>query len=96
MVQQASTSGRADAEDFYELLGVPRDADPETIKRRYYVLARKMHPDKNPDDPQAKERFQRLAEAYQVCLQVLLKSLRSRHVLKTCLPSQIKVLILTD
>ena len=56
-----STSG----ESFYDLLGVPKDAAPETIKRQYYLLARKMHPDKNPDDPEAKAKFQRLGEAYQ-------------------------------
>jgi len=39
--------------DYYEVLGVPRDADQETIKRAYRRLARKYHPDLNPNDPEA-------------------------------------------
>ncbi|KAK9917625.1 hypothetical protein WJX75_006600 [Coccomyxa subellipsoidea] len=60
----AGASGRQ--LDYYALLGVERNAPPEAIKRAYYVLARKYHPDKNRDDPTANERFQQLGEAYQV------------------------------
>ena len=45
---------------------MPRDATPDQIKKQYYLRAREHHPDKNQDDPLAKERFQKLGEAYQV------------------------------
>lgn len=50
----------------YDLLQVPRNATESQIKKQYYLLARKYHPDKNADDVQATEQFQRLAEAYRV------------------------------
>jgi molecular chaperone DnaJ len=53
------------AQDFYELLGVPRDADADTIKRAYRQLARTLHPDVNAD-PEAAERFKEVSIAYEV------------------------------
>ena len=52
------------SDDYYRVLGVPRDADESAIKKAYRKLAVKYHPDKNPDNPQAEENFKRVAEAY--------------------------------
>lgn len=52
--------------DYYEVLGVGPDATPDEIKRAYRRLAREHHPDVNPDDPDAEERFKEIAEAYRV------------------------------
>jgi len=52
--------------DYYEVLGVPRDADAETIKKAYRKLALQYHPDRNPGDKTAEEKFKELAEAYEV------------------------------
>lgn len=52
--------------DYYAILGVPREADREEIKKAYRRLAIQYHPDKNPDDPQAEEKFKAVAEAYDV------------------------------
>ena len=52
--------------DYYEVLGVARDASESEIKKAFRKLARQFHPDANPDDPEAEERFKELAEAYEV------------------------------
>jgi molecular chaperone DnaJ len=52
--------------DFYEILGVPKDASEDQIKSAYKKLAIKFHPDKNPGDKSAEEKFKEAAEAYDV------------------------------
>ncbi len=52
--------------DYYETLGVSRDAGADDIKRAFRRLARESHPDSNPGDPTAEERFRTIAEAYEV------------------------------
>ena len=52
--------------DYYEVLGVAKDADENTIKRAYRKLAMKYHPDRNPDDEAAAENFREVTEAYEV------------------------------
>ena len=53
-------------QDFYQILGVKRDAKPEEIKKAYRRLARKYHPDVNPGDKAAEERFKFITEAHEV------------------------------
>lgn len=52
--------------DYYDILGVSRDADETEIKKSYRQLAMKYHPDRNPGDREAEERFKEAAEAYEV------------------------------
>jgi len=53
-------------QDYYEILGVKRDATADEIKKAYRQIALKYHPDKNPDNPAAEEKFKAAAEAYEV------------------------------
>lgn len=56
----------AEERDYYEILGVERNASLDQIKRAFRRLARRYHPDVNPDDPGAEARFREIAEAYSV------------------------------
>lgn len=55
-----------DYKDYYQVLGVPEDADQKAIKKRYRELARQYHPDMNPDNPDAEAKFKEINEAYEV------------------------------
>lgn len=52
--------------DYYEILGVEKGADEKDIKKAYRRVAMKYHPDRNPDDPKAEEKFKEASEAYEV------------------------------
>ncbi|NJM09704.1 MAG: DnaJ domain-containing protein [Bdellovibrionaceae bacterium] len=52
--------------DYYSVLGVSRQASPDEIKKAYRKLAMKFHPDKNPGDKSAEDRFKEATEAYDV------------------------------
>ena len=56
----------ADKRDYYEVLGVDRNADADTLKKAYRKLAKKYHPDVNPGDQDAAEKFKEASEAYSV------------------------------
>ena len=52
--------------DYYEILGVPKDVSEEKLKKAYRKVAMKNHPDRNPDDKAAEDRFKEAAEAYEI------------------------------
>ncbi|MBQ5392435.1 MAG: DnaJ domain-containing protein, partial [Bacteroidaceae bacterium] len=56
----------AEKRDYYEVLGVKKGASDDEIKKAYKKMAIKYHPDRNPDDKEAEEKFKEAAEAYDV------------------------------
>ena len=52
--------------DYYEILGVKREASPDDLKKAFRILARKFHPDLNKGSKEAEEKFKEINEAYQV------------------------------
>ncbi|MBP5300435.1 MAG: DnaJ domain-containing protein, partial [Victivallales bacterium] len=56
----------SESQDYYSILGVSRDVTPDQLKKAYRTLALKYHPDRNPDDKEAEEKFKDVNNAYQV------------------------------
>lgn len=62
----STTSSSLAAKSYYEVLGVARNAAAKDVKKAYYQLAKKYHPDTNKNDPDAQKKFQEVSEAYEV------------------------------
>lgn len=65
--------------DYYQLLGVPRDADGEQIKKAYRKLALEFHPDRNQGSKDAEEKFKEVTKAYEVLREPEKRSMYDRH-----------------
>ncbi|KAL8459412.1 hypothetical protein ACS0TY_036776 [Phlomoides rotata] len=73
--------------EYYDVLGVSPSASEDEIRKAYYLKAKQVHPDKNPNDPQAAERFQVLGEAYQVLSDPLQRDTYNRNG-KNCISKE--------
>jgi DnaJ-related protein SCJ1 len=67
------------AEDYYKLLGLSKDADDRQIKKAYRKLSKTYHPDKNPDDEKAHQKFVEVAEAYDILIDPELRRIYNQH-----------------
>lgn len=70
--------------DFYDILGVGRDASNKQIKKAYRTLAMKYHPDKNKEDPEAQEKFHDINAAYEVCTCITMMSVVTFLLINGC------------
>ena len=66
LTQHAAGKGSGQNRDFYKILEIPRSATPADIKKAYRAMSLKWHPDKNPDDPSATDKFTDVSAAYEV------------------------------
>jgi DnaJ-class molecular chaperone len=73
------SSFQKSSRDFYKILDIPRNANTNQIKKAYRKLAKELHPDHNPDDPKANEKFQDIANAYEVLIDPEKRKIFDRH-----------------